>query len=208
MSLFLSLSLCVPVYLLYSRVPLCIVSLPSTWHLCQAVRRVNAEDFSHRQKLLNLSDEDTPCRETRGKQTMKQHGVHSRDTENQGPTENKVWQWHPTAVLGISLTVNEGFPIGSEMKLSGIYRPCSQSAAVGQMIARTSRFCFAEHTPSSFNLSYNLRQHRLGGISVAFLSALSSADARVNNLLVWIRSPCRARDSGVHLNSPLVEHFR
>lgn len=41
---------------------------------------------------------------------MKQHGVHSRDTENQGPTEDKVWQWHPTAVLGISLTVNEGFP--------------------------------------------------------------------------------------------------
>ena len=148
MSLFLSLSLCVPVYLLYSRVPLCIVSLPSTWHLCQAVRRVNAEDFSHRQKLLNLSDEDTPCRETRGKQTMKQHGVHSRDTENQGPTENKVWQWHPTAVLGISLTVNEGFPIGPEVKLSGIYRSTGQSAAVGQMIGLPSPALLASVLPN------------------------------------------------------------
>ena len=136
-----------------------------------------------------------------------QYGEHIRETENHGLQRTRSGKSIPRLNFEYP-TVNEGFPIGSEMKLSGIYRPCSQSAAVGQMIARTSRFCFAEHTPSSFNLSYNLRQHRLGGISVAFLSALSSADARVNNLLVWIRSPCRARDSGVHLNSPLVEHFR
>ena len=76
-----------------------------------------------------------------------QYGEHIRETENQGLQRTRSGKSIPRLNFEYP-TVNEGFPIGPEVKLSGIYRSTGQSADVGQMIGLPSPALLASVLPN------------------------------------------------------------